>query len=133
MKALIDELFVFLYPFLKLSLLLAGNYLKKGLLWLGNRWLGIGVQLDEVVEVIDGHIQRPLQDLVIGKVQRNQLPLHLSLLVLQEVHLRDEGRVFILLYLISNELAFGGFEILFFFIRLDIFPFHVINEMLGYL
>jgi len=90
------------------------------------------VQFDEVVEVVERHVQCFLQPLIGHEPQVNEVLLHALALQLQELYFGNDGQVLALFNLVGDELALGGLEGLFLFVGLDALALHVVHKLRGY-
>lgn len=103
--------------------------------WLG-RGLGRGrvgsVQFDEVVEIVERHVQCFFESLIGHESQVNEVLLHALALQLKELYFGNDGQVLALFNLVGDELALGGLEGLLLLVGLDALALHVVHKLRGY-
>ena len=87
------------------------------------------MQLNEVVEIVEWHVEGAIERLVSSKTKSDQIFPHLLLLVLEELHLRYDGQVLALFDLLSDELALSCLETALLLVGLDSLFLHVVHKM----
>jgi hypothetical protein len=88
-----------------------------------------GMEFNEVVEVVEGHVKGAFEGVVGEEAKGNEFLPHLLLMVFEEVNFGNDGQVLALLDLLGNELALGGLQRLLLLVWLDALPLHERHEL----
>lgn len=125
----VQKFFVLLKMFLETFFLPGSHYFYS---WFDLRWpwrtCG-SMQLNEVIEVIERHVESAIKRLISSKTKSNEILPHLLLLILEELNLRNYGQILPLFDLLSNELALCRLETAFLLVGFDSLLLHIVHKM----
>lgn len=87
------------------------------------------MEFNEVVEIVEWHVEGAIESLVSRKAKSDQIFPHLLLLVLEELYLRYYGQVLAFFDLLSDELTLSCLETALLLVGLDSLLLHVVHKV----